>query len=1075
MQFKHLSKPPGNSRSLLTISMLRIIKLAMLMLFFTCTQVNASGVSNPPIQVRGKITNQKGEPVQNVSVLIAGSQVGTTTDNEGRYSLTVPSNTASLVISSVGFKTKTVKVGSQTEINVSLDDDVSGLNDVVVIGYGTAKKKDVTGSVSTISSKRLLERQTVNLGQALQNKIAGVQVISQGGGVPGQNPLIRIRGTNSITAGNDPLYVLDGVVGVANPLATLNPNDIQSIDVLKDASATAIYGARGANGVILITSKRGVGGKTQITVGSNVSRNVLQRHVYALNAEQLSYLYLQTMMNAKKFGNVIPGNDFRATAQGGEGNQATNTFSSMLHLFKAVPAGSYSVPLLGADGQYYKPMYDTNWETLMFPGSTSQAHYVSIRGGNENAKFSVSLGANDEKGLMLQSSFKRITSKITGDITATKWLKIATSIGFNKSVQTGDDGITRSATEVWSILPVKYPTDAPPAFAGRWASNFDFKTGEQWWNVLFRRDQIYQQNNVGQVTGSFNATAQITKDLSFKGDFSIDYNNYKNNGYSGKLYGGTGSASISNTQSYFWQNENYFNYNKQIGNHSISAILGLSWQKNQFQGFGASNSIFLSNFYGYSNLGAGAAPRPGVSSNDGGNALNSYFTRANYSYKDKYLLTVTARQDGSSRFGKNNKYGFFPSVGAGWKISEENFMKNVSTFSNLKLRGSWGKTGNQEIGNFQTQQFISTASVLQYGSVQTGLIPASVANPDLKWETTTQYDLGLEIGLLKGNINIGVDYYNKLTSDMLLSVPLPLSTTTGSVLRNYGKVENKGWELTFNTVNIATKNFRWTTDLIVTMNRNKVIQLGPTGAPIYQQFGAGNATTIIKVGEPVGSFFGLDRIGTWSTQEASAAMRYGRIPGDLKFKDTNGDGRIDLLTDGAITGRAFPAQIYGLHNTVTYKDFDFNLDIQIVQGVNKAFIKESAEDRQLVSGGLNTSLNAWRPNYQNTKVGQFRPGNGGAIYNYQSFSDSYIITDASYIRGQNASLGYSLSDKLTKRIGLQKIRVYLSAQNFFLRTKAEGYDPEGASLDKNLPLAPNSDKYQYPTPSIYTFGLNVSL
>ena len=1075
MQFKHLSKPPGNSRSLLTISMLRIIKLAMLMLFFTCTQVNASGVSNPPIQVRGKITNQKGEPVQNVSVLIAGSQVGTTTDNEGRYSLTVPSNTASLVISSVGFKTKTVKVGSQTEINVSLDDDVSGLNDVVVIGYGTAKKKDVTGSVSTISSKRLLERQTVNLGQALQNKIAGVQVISQGGGVPGQNPLIRIRGTNSITAGNDPLYVLDGVVGVANPLATLNPNDIQSIDVLKDASATAIYGARGANGVILITSKRGVGGKTQITVGSNVSRNVLQRHVYALNAEQLSYLYLQTMMNAKKFGNVIPGNDFRATAQGGEGNQATNTFSSMLHLFKAVPAGSYSVPLLGADGQYYKPMYDTNWETLMFPGSTSQAHYVSIRGGNENAKFSVSLGANDEKGLMLQSSFKRITSKITGDITATKWLKIATSIGFNKSVQTGDDGITRSATEVWSILPVKYPMDAPPAFAGRWASNFDFKTGEQWWNVLFRRDQIYQQNNVGQVTGSFNATAQITKDLSFKGDFSIDYNNYKNNGYSGKLYGGTGSASISNTQAYFWQNENYFNYNKQIGNHSISAILGLSWQKNQFQSFGASNSIFLSNFYGYSNLGAGAAPRPGVSSNDGGNALNSYFTRANYSYKDKYLLTVTARQDGSSRFGKNNKYGFFPSVGAGWKISEENFMKNASAFSNLKLRGSWGKTGNQEIGNFQTQQFISTASVLQYGSVQTGLVPASVANPDLKWETTTQYDLGLEIGLLKGNINIGVDYYNKLTSDMLLSVPLPLSTTTGSVLRNYGKVENKGWELTFNTVNIATKDFRWTTDLIVTMNRNKVIQLGPTGAPIYQQFGAGNATTIIKVGEPVGSFFGLDRIGTWSTQEASAAMRYGRIPGDLKFKDTNGDGRIDLLTDGAITGRAFPAQIYGLHNTVTYKDFDFNLDIQIVQGVNKAFIKESAEDRQLVSGGLNTSLNAWRPNNQNTKVGQFRPGNGGAIYNYQSFSDSYIITDASYIRGQNASLGYSLSDKLTKRIGLQKIRVYLSAQNFFLRTKAEGYDPEGASLDKNLPLAPNSDKYQYPTPTIYTFGLNVSL
>jgi TonB-linked SusC/RagA family outer membrane protein len=1073
MQFKHLSKPPGNSRSLLTISMLRIIKLAMLMLFFTCTQVNANGVSNPPIQVRGKITNQKGEAIQNVSVLIAGSQVGTTTDNEGRYSLTVPSNTASLVISSVGFKSKTVKVGSQTEINVSLEDDISGLNDVVVIGYGTAKKKDVTGSVSNISSKRLLEKQVVNLGQALQNKIAGVQVVSMGGGVPGQNPMIRIRGTNSITAGNDPLYVLDGVVGVANPLATLNPNDIQSIDVLKDASATAIYGARGANGVILITSKRGVGGKAQITFGTNVSRNVLQRHVYALNAEQLTYLYLQAMNNATKYGTVVPGNDFRATAAGGQGNQATNTFSSMLHLFKAVPQGSYSVPLLGADGQYYKPLYDTNWESLMFPSSTSQAHYVSIRGGSEAAKFSISLGANDERGLMLQSSFKRITGKITGDITALKWLKVSTSIGFNKTSATGDDGITRSATEVWSILPITYPTDAPAAFAGRWGTNYDFKTGEQWYNVMFRRSQIYQQNNVGQVTGSFNATAQITKDLSFKTDFSIDYNKYKNNSYSGKLYGGDGSASMSANESYFWQNENYLNYNKQIGDHTITGILGLSWSRNAYQNMSTSNSVFLSNFYGYSNLNAGAAARPGSGSADGNNSLNSYFSRVNYSYKDKYLLTVTAREDGSSRFGKNNKYGFFPSVGAGWKVSNEDFMKNVSAVSNLKIRGSWGQTGNQEIGSYQTQPFISTTSILQYGAAQTGLVPSSVANPDLKWETTTQKDLGLEVGLFKDRFNIAVDYYNKLTSDMLLSVPLPLSTTTGSVLRNYGKVENAGWEFTFNTVNVSNKDFRWTTDLIITINRNKVKQLGPTGAPIYSQTGAGNGTSVLMIGQPIGSFFGLNRLGTYSTQEASLAAKYGRRPGDLKFLDKNNDGKIDLITDGIIIGNAFPDQIYGLHNSITYKNLDFNLDIQIVQGVKKAFVHESAEDRQLVSGGLNTTLQAWRPDAQNSQVAQLRPGNGGAYY--WSYPDTHMIYDGSFIRGQNASIGYSLSDNFVKKLHMQKIRIYASAANFFLRTQAAGYDPEGSSLDKNISLVPNTDKYQYPTPAVYTFGLNVSL
>jgi TonB-linked SusC/RagA family outer membrane protein len=590
---------------------------------------------------------------------------------------------------------------------------------------------------------------------------------------------------------------------------------------------------------------------------------------------------------------------------------------------------------------------------------------------------------------------------------------------------------------------------------------------------MFRRSQIYQQNNVGQVTGSFNATAQITKDLSFKTDFSIDYNKYKNNSYSGKLYGGDGSASMSANESYFWQNENYLNYNKQIGDHTITGILGLSWSKNMYQNMSTSNSVFLSNFYGYSNLGAGAAARPGSGSADGNNALNSYFSRVNYSYKDKYLLTVTAREDGSSRFGKNNKYGFFPSVGAGWKISQEDFMKNVSAVSNLKIRGSWGQTGNQEIGSYQTQPFISTTSILQYGAAQTGLVPSSVANPDLKWETTTQKDLGLEVGLFKDRFNVAVDYYNKLTSDMLLSVPLPLSTTTGSVLRNYGKVENAGWEFTFNTVNVSNKDFRWTTDLIITINRNKVKQLGPTGAPIYSQTGAGNGTSVLMIGQPIGSFFGLNRLGTYSTQEASLAAKYGRRPGDLKFLDKNDDGKIDLITDGILIGNAFPDQIYGLHNSITYKNLDFNLDIQIVQGVKKAFVHESAEDRQLVSGGLNTTLQAWRPDAQNSQVAQLRPGNGGAYY--FSFPDTHMIYDGSFIRGQNASIGYSLSDNFVKKLHMQKIRIYASAANFFLRTKAAGYDPEGSSLDKNISLVPNTDKYQYPTPAVYTFGLNVSL
>jgi TonB-linked SusC/RagA family outer membrane protein len=1078
MQFKHLKKPFQNSWRPSTISLGRFIKFSLLLILFSYNEVNANGLSNP-IEVQGKVISQKGEPVQYASILIKGGKTVTATNSAGLFTISVPKgSTTELLVSGVGFKSKIVQVNKQTDLYIILENDSTKHKAEVAIGYGTENKNKITGAVSSISAKRLVDNTIINLGQALQNKVAGVQVISQGAGVPGQNPLIRIRGTNSITAGNDPLYVVDGVLGFENPLAILNPNDIHSVEILKDASATGVYGVRGANGVILVTTKRGQTGKLQININKSTSVNTLQRHVYALNAEQFSYLYMQTMYNAKKFGNIIPGNDFRATAQGGEGNQGTNTFSSMGHLFKLVPEGQkFSVPLFGANGKSYMPIYNTNWEDEIFNNSISQNDHISISGGTENAKFFASVGVTDEQGLMASSFYKRFTSKIVGDIKASKWLSFSASMMFNKSQATGDDGITRSAFEVWPILPVQYPNDSVSGtYAGRWSSNFDFKIGEQWWNVLFRRDQIYQRNHVSQLVGSFSAEALISKDLSFKSDFSINSSNYKNNGYSGQLYGGTGSASVNVTNSYYWQNENYFNYKKRFTqNHIINAMLGFSWSRRSFETLGASNSIFLSNFYGYSNLGAGAAARPGASSGDGNNALNSYFARINYAFKDRYMLTLTGREDGSSRFGANNKYGFFPTVGTAWDVKQEQFLKNVNLISNLKVRASIGKTGNQEIGNYQSQAFISTTSILQYGAVQTGLVSASTPNPDLKWETTVQKDLGFEVGFLNNRINVEVDLYDKLTSDIPINVSLPLSTTTGSVLLNYAKVQNRGLELTLNTLNFATPNIKWNTSITMTANRNKVKQLGPTNAPIYQQFGTGNATTIIKVGEPIGSFFGLKRLGTWSTMEQSAALQYGRIPGDLKFFDANEDGRIDFSTDGMIIGKGFPDWVVGILNTVTVKRFDFILDLQIVQGIQKARINETGEDRQLASGNFNSVLKAWRPDAQNTMVAQLRPGNGGAIYNYQSFSDSHSITDASFIRGSNATIGYTLSDKLAKRIKCQNLRVYVNAKNFFLLTKAQGYDPEGSSLDKNLSLAPNTDKYQYPTPSVYTIGLNISL
>jgi TonB-linked SusC/RagA family outer membrane protein len=1020
--------------------------------------------------VTGTVVSSKGTPLQGVTILVKGTKKGTSTDESGHFSIDAPEN-GTLVVSFVGYTTQEVPINNRTNINIVLVNANSELNEVVVIGYGTAKRKDLTGSVQSVSGKRLVDKPVTNLGQALENKVSGVQVISNGAGVPGGQPMIRIRGTNSINSSNEPLYVVDGVVGVSNPLSSLNPNDILSLDVLKDASATAIYGARGANGVIIVTTKRGKTGKPQLDYNGSASLNVMQRHLYTLTADQLMYVYMQAMANGNKYGKINAGKDFRPSGSG-------TSFSEMPALFEQVPKGSYIIPLVGKDGNYYKPIYNTDWESLIFRPSVSNDQNVDIRGGTENVKYSMSLGYTDQKGLMKNSYFRRYTGRLTSDIKVLRWLNVSTTLSFIKSKQSDDGNITRSTAEVWSILPTKYPTDdnqyiGNTYVGGRWGTNQDFNVGEQWYNILYRRHEEYGDRNIGQVTGSFTTTASITKDLTFKTDFSIDYNQYKNNNYYGQLYGHTGDARITNDNTFYWQNENYFNYDKQIGtDNNISAVLGISWSQVAYNHSYMRNTNFLSDFYGYSNIGAGAATRPEVQSGDGSSELNSYFGRVNYSYKDKYLLTLTGREDGSSKFGSNNKYGFFPSAGIAWRVSQENFMKDVTLVSNLKLRGSWGRTGNQEIGSYVTQSYISNANVVLGGASYTGLYPSSVANNDLKWETTEQYDAGIEFGLLKNRINVDLDYYHKLTSNMLLRVPLPLSTSSGSVTENYGKVQNEGFEVTLNTSNIATKDFSWNTNITVTHNVNKVVQLGPTGAPIYDQTGAGNGTSVLMIGKPIGSFFGLTRLGVYSTEETSLAARYGLKPGDLKYLDRNNDGKIDLFSDGAVMGNAFPHWIIGFNNSFTYKNFDVGIDIQIVQGVTKAFVHESAEDRQLVSGGLNSVLDAWRPDHQNTMVAQVRPGNGGAYY--QSYPDTHEMYDASFIRGSNATIGYTLPDKIIEHWGFSRFRLYLTAQNFFLRTKAAGYDPEGSSLDKQIALVPNTDKYQYPVPAIFSFGVNVS-
>ncbi|AKP52886.1 TonB-dependent receptor [Cyclobacterium amurskyense] len=1019
------------------------------------------------ITVSGKVTTETDpEGIPGVNVRVVGTQNGTVTDLDGRYEIDVADGNAILDFSFIGFESVRETVGTRTVINVTLTEDISGLDEVVVIGYGTQRRSDLTGSVASVSTKELVDRPVVNIGQALQNKVSGVQVVKQGAGYPGSNPIIRIRGTNSINSNSDPLFVVDGIIGVSNALRNINPQDILSMDILKDASATAIYGTRGANGVIIITTKRGEVGEVKVNYNGSATLGTMQRNNYTVTADQFFYLYEQAFTNTPKYGTLDKSKDFR----GGKGTGAS--WSEMPHLFEQVPQGGYFMDLVGNDGNYYKPRYYSNWEDIAFDNSFSQDHYIDVSGGSENAKYSFALGHTDQDGLLMQSYYKRTNARFTTDIELNKWLGVSTNILYSRAKNTRGDDQLRTVSETWPILPTKYPDDPEfGIYAGTWSTGRDFPVGENWRNIVYTTDQRdgYYLNQ--QLTGGVVLNAQITDNLSFKSNFAIDSRSEDSRWFNGDFQGTRSSdARGSNQRWFYWQNENYFNYDKIIDKHSFSGVLGLSWQETQMEWLEAQASNFPSNFYSYNNLNAGANTPVALSSNQR-SALNSYFARVNYAYDGKYMLTATGRMDGSSKFGPNNKYTFFPSIGLGWTISNEEFLEDSRVISNLKVRASAGETGNQEIGSFVTQRYINTTNVMFGDGLRSGFYPGSTGNPDLKWETTFQWDIGIDLSLFNDRFNIVADYYHKTTSDMLFNLPLPNSSAPGSAFVNLGEVENKGVEIGLATTNIQRQNFTWNSRLTLSANRNKILKLGPTNADVFVDTGAGNATSVYRVGEPIGSFFGLNRMGVYSTQEAALAARYGRVPGDLKFEDVNQDGKIELISDGNIIGNSYPRIYGGFINSLTYGNFDANITIQFVGGVDKAIVHESAEDRQFVSGMVNRVLDAWRPDHQEgTIVAQVRAGNAGA--RYDSFTDTHEIYNAAFIRGQAASIGYTFP----KLVGIDNLRVYYSMENFFLLTaiEMEGYDPEGSSLDKGRSNIQNIDKYQYPNPTNFILGVNVN-
>ncbi|SEI56190.1 TonB-linked outer membrane protein, SusC/RagA family [Dyadobacter sp. SG02] len=1041
---KSYVQPPVNRSG----GIMRIILLNLLLLISLCANAGAPADR----KITGKVTDPKdSSPLPGVNVLIKGTGVGTSTDADGNYQINVPNESSVLVFSFVGFTSQEITVGNQSVIDVKLGSDAKALNEVVVIGYGTVRKSDLTGAVATIKGEQLMDKPVPNVSQALQGKIAGVEV-SVNSNAPGAAAKVRVRGIGSINSNIDPLYVVDGVIGVDGN--SINPNDIASLEVLKDASSTAIYGARGANGVIMITTKRGRAGKMKVSYDGNVNVSDLYRHVKTLNSDEFVKVYNEAYANGTKFD----------PTGGTWAPPAALNHTNFPRLFDAND----------------KPLYNTNWEKETYKPAISTNHSLNFQGGNDKTLFSLSLGYLNQNGLMVTSAFKRYNLRFTVDTDVNKWLRVGGSLSLIDSRQrlvsdnNGGLNVPRMVSEEVPILPVKYPD-------GTWAGNNDIAGLEGGPNPVNIAHNRYTINNTLQSLGNTYLLFHIAKDLDFKTDLGFNLQSQKNNFFSSQNLAHLsadqgGVANIRGFLNTYWQSENYLTWNKTINQrHRFTALLGASWQQyNQETDFVESQN-FIDDIFQWHTLGSGSV-RSSSTSADYKWAMNSYFARATYNLDEKYLFTATGRYDGSSKFGANNKYAFFPSVGAAWRVSEEGFLKGNKTITNLKVRASYGLSGNQEIGQYQSIAQIqpgttnATSTVLN-GALQSTLLPSYLGNPNLKWERSLQFDAGVELGLGE-KIDLTVDYYNRVTKDLLLQAPIPWSAgqVNANVYENVGSVRNSGFEVSLNTTNIETKNFSWSTNFIFAANVNKILKLNRGNADIFPGPNFLGQTNILRVGQPIGSLYGMTRLGTYSTDEAALAAEHNLKPGDRKYV-YNADGSNYY----SIIGRTTPKWTGSINSTMKYKGWDFSFNIRFVEGLNTAAtFKHSTEDRQTIANSLATVLNGWTPDNQNTMISQVR--------NYKFAQDSHFDTwwveNGSFIRGQNFMLGYSFNDPVLEKLRIDRLRLYASVQNLFVITKYSGYDPEvdtfNTGYGANTSFSQNLDFFANPRPRVWNVGLTLT-
>ena len=1027
--------------------------------------------------VKGTVSDSQG-PIIGATVKVKGANTGAITDYDGNYSIQVSSG-QTLVFSYVGYETKEVKVGSQKTIDVTLREDSELLSEVVVVGYGTMRKSDLTGAVTQVDEKAFEKSVSTSIDQVLQGRAAGVQ-IQANTGTPGGSATIRIRGTNSLNASSQPIFVIDGVIidaangddnGNSNPLAGINPSDILTMDILKDASATAIYGSRASNGVIMITTKRGKSGEATITYDGYVGWQQMPKKLEVLDLKEYAEHY-NDIADAK--------------------------------IKTAV--GTFLRPELLGEG--------TDWQDELFNTAFMTNHSLSLTGGTDKTTYAISAGYLNQDGIGLNTGFKRQTLRGNIDTELKKWLKggISFSLSDSKQEMEKNWNIINTALQSQPSVAVRNPEGGYDGPDDQWMPDNAVALAEIKTNFAKRLN--FRINTYLEAT--------ILKGLTFKTELSTDYNLNKTKTYTPDYTFGVRVSSQRDgawykNDSKYWSWRNILTYNGTIAQkHNINAMVGQEMSHNYWENFNAANSGYLSNSVIDLRAGETTGANVNIDGYQNNTALFSYFGRVLYNFDDRYLITATLRRDGSSKFYKDNRWGWFPSAALAWRVSQENFLKDNHTINNLKLRLGWGTTGNQNVPDWAYMAMLSNYTTT-WG---VGVLNGNNANPNLKWETTYSTNVGFDLSLFDSRIDLVVDWYYKKTNDLLMMLDLPaylggpgadeIYGAPSNPWGNVGSLRNTGIEVTLNTVNVESKNFQWRSNVVFSLNRNKVLSLDSETGTLPQTLQIGSDITTVTntvVGEPIGQFWGYKVIGRFDKPEdfyykdadgnvkavalpegssiASSPETGGVFIGDYIYEDINGDGVIDN-NDQTFIGSPEPKFTWGFGNTFTYKNFDLSIQFSGSYG-NKVlnYGRRWLEVTGSTSNQLKSVLDYARlakidvngpedyRNYYVTNTGSIQPRlstESGQNNNFRQ-SDKFV-EDGSYIRLQNVSLSYTLPRKWLKDTFLTNVKLYCNAQNLFTITKYDGMDPEVGSL-RGTALLNGVDYSRYPSPRIYTFGVNV--